>query len=321
MVRSMLQIRWIPVALALLALTLASPPARCGQPLVMEAGFAPKSDLTLWRLDLMQGYPMVRGRIGEVNGFFLVDTGTPWGLLLNSAHIELQDAEFVLAATAGSGQRFDVFRVARLPTLTVQEEHWPDITRVNAGDLSFFERGTGITPLLGFVGAHFFEGSEITIDYPRRRVAIRTIDPESGLPRAAHPADDAPGELWAETRFRGEAANAPLFDAELAGSPVQVMLDTGNPGASLPAARLQSHIDAGDAQAFSKLDETASYRIEFLKLGDHRFVVDDVIGHGPAHSPADAPEPAPLLKIGHSLFKQTVVRWNYATRRLQFHAP
>jgi len=44
----------------------------------MEEGFVPKQDLTLWPLQIAQGYPLVCAQVGDVHGVFMIDTGTPW---------------------------------------------------------------------------------------------------------------------------------------------------------------------------------------------------------------------------------------------------
>jgi hypothetical protein len=98
----------------------------------------------------------------------MLDTGTPWGLLLNGARVPLPDATFVPNAKAGSGQAFDVVRATGMPPLVLHHQTWPQVHSVHACDLSFLEQGTGIGPFLGFIGANFFADTALTLDQARR---------------------------------------------------------------------------------------------------------------------------------------------------------
>ena len=223
---------WIRAALlgAALALVSAAATAQSKGGLSFETGFAPAQDLTVWPLDISQGYPLVRGQVGDVKGVFLLDTGTPWGLLLNRARVDLPESTFVLTARADSGQTFDVVRAPRMPPLVLHDQTWSQVQGVHAGDLSFLEKGTGIGPVLGFIGANFFSGTALTLDYARRVAVIRRVQADTGVPLAALPSEMSGGTLVAWVRYRGDSPALPLFDAMLGPTPVRVMLDSGNRG-------------------------------------------------------------------------------------------
>ena len=92
--------------------------------LAFEEGFSPNQDLTVWPLQIAHGYPLVRAQVGEVQGVFLLDTGTPWGLLLNSARVSLPDATPVLTGSAGSGQTLKISRSTHMPAIKIQGQSW-----------------------------------------------------------------------------------------------------------------------------------------------------------------------------------------------------
>lgn len=172
---------------AALALATASASAQTKNSLTFETGFAPAQDLTVWPLDISQGYPLVRGQVGSVKGVFMLDTGTPWGLLLNRARVDLPDTRFVLNAKTGSGQTFEVVRATAMPPVVLHGQAWTQVASVHAADLSFLEQGTGIGPFLGFIGANFFADTVLTLDYARRVAVIRRVQADTGAPLAALP--------------------------------------------------------------------------------------------------------------------------------------
>ncbi len=313
---------WFEAALLSIVLALAAPAAfaQAKPGLSLETGFAPAQDLTVWPLDISQGYPFVRGQVGGVTGVFLLDTGTPWGLLLNRARVDLPDTTFVLKATAGSGQSFDVVRASRMLPLVLHGQTWTEVQGVHAGDLGFVERGTGIGPLLGFIGANFFSNTALTLDYARRVAVIRRVQPETGAPLAALPAELAGGTVVASVRYRGDSASFPLFDALLGVTPVRVMLDSGNQAATLDAGWLADMHRAGAAHPFSRIGNETTYRTLPLQIGGMRVPLNEVVASDQPTKVAGEPDPH-LLRVGFALLNRFGVTWNYRLQTLSFFTP
>jgi len=109
---------------------------------------------------------------------------------------------------------------------------------VHSADLSFIEQGTGMGPYLGFIGANFLKDSALTLDYARRVAVLQRLRHDTGVPMMARPTHRTGGTVVASVRYRGTSPNFPVFDATLGGTPVRVMLDSGNPGASIDRAWL-----------------------------------------------------------------------------------
>lgn len=313
---------WIRAALlsAALALVPSAAPAQTPGGLRFETGFAPAQDLTVWRLDISQGYPLVRGQVGGVKGVFMLDTGTPWGLLLNRARVPLPGASFVVTGKAGSGQVFDVVRAARMPPLVLQGQAWTQVHGVHAADLSFLEKGTGIGPFLGFIGANFFANTALTLDYARQVAVIRRVLADTGAPLTALPPELSGGTEVAWVRYHGDSPAFPLFDARVGNTPVRVMLDSGNPGTSFDAGWLAELRSTGAAQPFSHHGAHTSYRTASLLIGDMVVPMHDIVASGEPLKVAGQPDPQ-LVKVGFSLLKRFGVTWNFRLQTLSFFVP
>jgi len=310
---------WISavVACAALALSPAMAHAETKGGLSFETGFAPAQDLTVWPLDINQGYPWVRGQVGSMKGVFMLDTGTPWGLLLNTARIDLPDTTFVLKAKAGSGQSFDVVRANRIPPVVLNGQSWNGVRGVHAADLGFLEKGTGIGPFLGFIGAHFFAQSVLTLDYARRVAAIQRVHPDTGTPLAGLPPEWAVGTVLATVPYSGDNPAFPLLDGLLGQQPVRVMLDTGNPRATVDAHALAALSSAGLAAPFSHTGADATYSTQPLQIGTVSVPMLDVEASPEPAAAAGQAAPA-LVKIGFALLNRLGVIWNYPRQTLSF---
>lgn len=288
--------------------------------LAFEEGFAPSQDLTVWPLQVAHGYPLVRGEVGGVKGVFMLDTGTPFGLLLNRARVKLPDATFVSSGAAGSGQKIDVFRSAAMPAIHLHGQSWPQVRQVFSADLDFIEQGTGMGPYLGFIGANFFKDTALTLDYARRVAVVQRLHPETGVPRVALPADRTGSTVVATVRYRAERANFPVFDASLGGVPVRVMLDSGNPGATIDHQWLAELQRVGAAETFSVSEESLTYRTAPLLLGAVTVPVEDATTYEAA-SVIDSQADRQVVKIGYSLLKRLGVTWNYRLQTMTFFVP
>ncbi len=175
---------WVGLVAGLVALAQPVWAASVKAGLMLETGFAPTQDLTVWPLQIAHGYPLVRAQVGDLHGVFMLDTGTPWGLLINSARVKLPDATYVLTGAAGSGQKLVVSRSNQMPALQIHGQRWAQVQGVHSADLAFIEQGTGMGPYLGFIGANFFKDSALTLDYARRVAFVQRLHPDTGAPLA-----------------------------------------------------------------------------------------------------------------------------------------
>jgi len=288
--------------------------------LSLETGFAPAQNLTVWPLDISQGYPLVRGKVGNVNGVFMLDTGTPWGLLLNRARVPLPDARYLLSGSAASGEKLDVFRSERMPVLRVHGQVWRQVYGVQAADLAFFEQGTGIGPFLGFIGANFFANTALTLDYARRVAVIRRVQSQTGVPLLALPPEFASDRVVASVQYRGDNPAFPVFDALLGETPVRVMLDSGNQGVTLDASWLAELSKAGAVQPFGHAESVTTYSAMPLQIDALTVPMLGIVASVEPIKFSGQPDPQ-LLKIGFALLNRFGVTWNYRLQTLSFFTP
>jgi len=230
------------------------------------------------------------------------------------------DATFLSSGAAGSGQKIDVFRSAVRPAIHLHGQSWPQVRQVFSADLDFIEQGTGTGPNLGFIGANFFKDTALTLDYARRFAVVQRLHPETGVPRVALPADRTGGTVVATVHYRAEQANFPVFDASLGGVPVRVMLDSGNPGASIDHQWFSELQRAGAVESFSLYDESPTYRLAPLLLGAVTVPVEDATTDEAA-SVIDSQADRQVVKIGYSLLKRLGVTWNYRLQTMTFFVP
>ena len=313
--------KWLTgVAIGLLTLLLPvwAQPTQAGP--LLEEGFLPTQDLTVWPLQIAYGYPLVRAQVGDVQGVFMLDTGTPWGLLLNSARIKLPDATPMIKGSAGSGQKLEIFRSSQMPLLQIHGQSWAHVRGVQSADLSFIEQGTGMASYLGFIGANFFKDSALTLDYARRVAFVQRLHPDTGAPLLSLPAAQSGGTRLASVAYRAERPSFPILDASLGGKPVRVMLDSGNPGASISSTWLATLLKDGAAQPFSLIGTQTSYRISPLQVGGASLPLDDVSANDSVPVVAGQPDQE-LIKIGYSLLKHWGVIWNYRLQSMTFFTP
>lgn len=295
-----------------------SAPGKAG--LAFEEGFSPNQDLTVWPLEIAHGYPLVRAQVGDVKGMFLLDTGTPWGLLLNSARVKLPDATPALTGNAGSGQALKISRSTHMPAISIQGQSWTQVRNVHSADLSFIEQGTGMGPYLGFIGANFLKDSALTLDYARRVAFVQRLHPDTSAPLAALPAAQSGGTRVASVFYRAERPSFPVFDASLGGKPVRVMLDSGNPGASIDTTWLATLREAGVAAPFSLMNTQVTYHTGTLLLGGVTLPLEDVSAYDAVAVVAGQADHE-LLRIGYSLLKRWGVTWNYRLQSMTFFTP
>lgn len=288
-------------------------------PLPMETGFEPQTAVTVWPLKISEGYPLVHASVGGVTGVLLFDTGTPWGLLLNRARVKLPDSSFVLRAQAGSGQAFDVFRSSAMPPLHIHGQTWADVAQVHSADMGFIEDGTDLGPLLGFVGAHFVKDSELTLDYARQLLVVRQTDSATGKPLGELPSALQPGQTLATHTYQG-SHSFPLFDTTLNGQAVRVMLDSGNPSASITAPWLTHEMQAKRVTLFGQSQGQPTHRLGQLRIGPRDFPLNNATSYTPSPQVNGQPDDK-VVKVGFALLNQLGVRWNHRLRSMDFFVP
>ena len=113
---------------------------------------------------VIDGYIIIDGKVGEINGKFMLDTGNPFGVFLNNNYIILDTNNFFTSGSAGSGQNLELFK-SPVKNISVSDKfEFNNLTSVVHADFGFIERG--ITKnFLGFIGFEFLENYESVIDY------------------------------------------------------------------------------------------------------------------------------------------------------------
>lgn len=178
---------------------------------------------------LVDGYPMIDGRVDGVSGRFLFDTATPWGLYLNNHTLPLSSDTFITTGYAGSGQAMTIYTQDRpIETITVADQiRFENLNGVTHTDWSFTEPTFG-TNFLGSMGHEFTQHYLFTIDYVRQQIQFYPFEQAETL--LADYA--AAGRLVAVIPFTStdEDNRKPMFDLTLGSEIIHGIWDTGNPG-------------------------------------------------------------------------------------------
>ena len=283
-------------------------------------GFQPLTDITIWPIEIVQGHPYIRGSIGNISGVFLVDTGTPWGILVNTARIKLANLQPSIEGFAGSGQKLKFFiSEDRLAPVKIYDQTWHEVRSLTASDFGFIEEAGEVSSLLGLIGADFFKNTQIDFDYNRRVMIIRRLNQANNQPIAPLPEWYAVGKTIATLPYTG-TPSFPLIDLNIADIPIKLMLDSGNGGASASSLLINQLLENGSASLFSQLQGKSQYLFSSLKIGDRPVFIEDVTPN--PELPATGKQEDPyVVKVGFSLFKQFPIAWNYGNQTITFFAP
>lgn len=133
---------------------------------------------------VIDGYIIIDGKVGEINGKFMLDTGNPFGVFLNNNYIILDTNNFFTSGSAGSGQNLELFK-SPVKNISVSDKfEFNNLTSVVHADFGFIERG--ITKnFLGFIGFEFLENYEFVIDYNLQEIHLYLLDSKgnSSMPK------------------------------------------------------------------------------------------------------------------------------------------
>ena len=279
----------------------------------VETRFEPKTDLTVWPLQIVDGYPFVRGAVGKSEGVFMLDTGWGDALGLNGERVELAATKAAGETVAGSGQRMANVVADRIEPLRIGGETWEGLRSVKGSALGFVEKGIGTLPFLGFVGMGFFGNCEMALDYDRRVAVFR----RPGAKTVASPESPSPeGRPWgkplATLRYttRPGLGNVPLFEAKLGGRKVRLTLDTGTNVAVLPETLFKDLEAEKRTSEFRNVGGQRTFQVDGLEVGGLKFPLQWAVGK-PSVSSAPVGPGDPLVLVGYPFFQRFRTVWNF----------
>lgn len=187
--------------------------------------------------EILRGYTFVEGSVAGQRGVFILDTGTPDGVFLNHAVIDLPPGERVTTGQSGSaqgsvGRRQEIFRHSGVGEITVAGLELPGQDFVRSSDFGYVTdmANGGLRPdILGFIGLPLLAEHEITLDYQQRRMSLHRLG-RDGRPLVVHV---DPADVVVVMPFRlgkGPQRHLPFTDVEIAGIRFEALLDNGTLG-------------------------------------------------------------------------------------------
>jgi hypothetical protein len=187
--------------------------------------------------EILRGYAFVEGSVAGQRGVFILDTGTPDGVFLNHAAVDLPPGERVSIGRSGSaqgsaGRRQEVFRHSSVGGIIIAGRELPVQDVVRSSDFSYVTdmANGGLRPdILGFIGLPLLAEHEITLDYQQRRMSLHRLD-RDGRPWVGHVDPEDVVVVMPFRRGDGPQRHLPFTDVDIAGIRFEALLDNGTLG-------------------------------------------------------------------------------------------
>lgn len=138
-----------------------------------------RSEFTL-PFHLVDGFIFIDGKVNNVEGRLMFDTGTPFFLFLNNHYIPLDTSKFTVNGSSGSGQTLHVYMQDKIDSVSLSNTlSFKDITEVPHTDLSFIEQGV-MGNILGFLGYEFLKNYQFVINYDYQTIDFYALNNKEG---------------------------------------------------------------------------------------------------------------------------------------------
>jgi hypothetical protein len=211
-------VKWILTLCALLAAL----PAQAASGLSLLPAQADRISLAF---ELDAGYILLPGTVRGVSGVVMLDTGTPFTLLLNNTLIPLELTGTPSPGRAGSGQTFEITRHDEIGPLTIAGQHLSQTGPVISGTLRWMSEEFR-PDFLGFAGYALIREHEMVVDYQAQRIELHRLGAD-GSRKVAPPALPANAITLRFDGFDDNRPNLPYVMTTVAGLEIEVMFDTG----------------------------------------------------------------------------------------------
>lgn len=185
-----------------------------------------RSEFTL-PFHLVDGFIFIDGKVNNVEGRLMIDTGTPFFLFLNNHYIPLDTSNFTTNGSSGSGQELRVYTQDKIDSISLLNTlSFKDITEVPHTDLGFIEKGI-IGNALGFLGYEFLKNYQFVINYNYQTIDFYALNNEAGQFALIDK-----NEMVTVLNFKvnPDMIQLPIIEFTLAGSTIEGTFDTGAQG-------------------------------------------------------------------------------------------
>jgi hypothetical protein len=175
---------------------------------------------------LIDGFILIDGEVTGKKGKFMFDTGTPFGILLNSHYLELNKKDLVASGNASSGQVLDIFLDSVSKINIGKQVSYNKLLTVPNSDFSFIEQGI-VKDFLGFIGYDFYKNYEFVIDYDYQTITLYKLDKNGSVINLYN----LPNAMVTTLQFTTtNKKQIPIVEIKLGNTAINGLLDTGNQG-------------------------------------------------------------------------------------------
>lgn len=176
---------------------------------------------------ITKGYLFLSGKIRGQTGALMLDTGTPFPLLLNNHAIPLELNHYLSTGKAGSGQQIVLYRHDDAGPVTIAGLPEQNFGPLNSANLGFINAADGIRPdFLGFAGLPLLREHEFILDFQTGTVEIYRTD-NHGAPLVPH---SIPADIVATIDFKYAGSGLPKTTFHIGDIQLEARFDSGSPG-------------------------------------------------------------------------------------------
>lgn len=283
----------------------------CGAP------FHLTSKTVSFKITRVGALPFIAGSVNGVTGKFMFDTGSNKALALNDRlPINLGSEVTAGGGFAGGGQHFTWRKRECVRGVTLGDRvSRGQVSGIDSSDFGFVANDVG-ADFLGFVGFGAFSGYVLKTEYGRSQLSFFRNDKGAGQRIALRGRKILATISFATRSLR----NTPIFQSQLAGSPIVAMLDTGQDGTLfLSDARRDELLRSGVLAKADLWEGQQRYRVTNLKLPNGIVVTLPALPIDSPSSPVlrvhGITEPA-AITLGAQLFDQYDSVWDYEAGKL-----
>ena len=192
----------------------------CCTPICSLAGnYEMLAEMSTTDFQLIENFIVVKARINQKEGNFIVDTG--------AEDLTLNERTFgSVALPSMKNSMIDIGTVKHdLMDYKVKYFKWASLERRNfialVLDLSQMEKVLGL-PIMGLIGYHVFRGVELQVDFSLQQLKLLKID-KKGFPLLAQQEDSSPDYNFAFKQIK----YLPVLEVQLGAQKLSVGIDSG----------------------------------------------------------------------------------------------
>jgi hypothetical protein len=253
--------------------------------------------------------PMIQGKVGNVDGVFMLDNGSPFPIFLNRDAVQLDEGSSQVRGKASSGQGIEV-RTHAAPPVTINGMRVILPKQIESGSLGFTRSELG-ADFLGFIGLEMIRHNAFVLDFAHRKMTILRTDEQGKLAVAAPPND----AILTRAYFIDRGGLLPTIAGAVGSLPILIDFDIGDSGTAYLRPTTRDMLQSGGALK----EERGHWSLTGLRIGNQIFgpIPIDMIEAGGPEDTRDAGS-VDQLRLGATFLASHPTLWNFPAKTITF---